>query len=56
MASVRKLAEIAVVTCSLILEVAADLSLEPGVGGARHFACCVGIQLGAGVVGLSGVE
>ena len=56
MVSVGKLAEIVVVACSLILEVAADLSLEPWVGGARHLACDGRVQLKAGVVGLSGVE
>ncbi len=56
MVSVGKLAEIVVVACSLILEVAAYLSLEPWVGGARHLACYGRVQLKAGVVGLSGVE
>ena len=47
-----KLAEIAVETRSLFLEVAADLGLEPGVGGARSLACDGRVQLETRVVGL----
>ena len=51
-----KLAEIAVETCSLFLEVAANLGLEPRVGGARHLTSRSRVQLEARVVGLSRVE
>ena len=51
-----KLAQIAVETCSLFLEVAANLGLEPRVGGARHLTSGGGVQLEARVVGLSRVE
>ena len=51
-----KLAEIAVETCSLFLEVAANLGLEPRVGGARHLTSGGRVQLEARVVGLSRVE
>ena len=50
--AVGKLAKIAVETCSLFLEVAANLGLESRVGGARSLACDGRVELKAGVVGL----
>ena len=56
MLAVSKLAEIPVQTGSLLLEVAADLGLEPGVtGGARSLAGDGGVELETGVVDVSSV-
>ena len=56
MFAVSKLAEIPVQTGSLLLEVAADLGLEPGVtGGARSLADAGGVELETGVVDVSSV-
>jgi hypothetical protein len=51
-----KLAEFAVETCSFFLEVAADLGLEPGVGGSWRLTIDGRVELKAGIVGLSREE
>ena len=56
MLPVSKLAEIRVQAASLLLVVAADLCLEPGVtGGARSLADDGGVELETGVVDVSSV-
>ena len=51
-----ELAEFAVETCSFFFEVAADLGLEPGIGGSRCLIFDGRVELEAGIMGLSRVK